>query len=252
MTGFRVISNPVKALKSLGNLRADTFAPEVRRFLGRALSTAIQLTPQRNGNTIRTAQKKQYRNRVNYIPSYHTLLDPSLIVKDDGTQWLFRDSKWYRPDIWNLPADVYADYRALDDERNRRMQTPEGDFVEKRMQARFLYRKTWWEIGQSAGVQVTCPQPIIGSFTRRNPAMNPPKGYAQQRGGKDAFSFVVRNPFLDQTSGGGQSPLATERYKPFTGSEIMEQAQEQHRPQFEKSVAAKAKKSILELLARLL
>lgn len=253
MTGFRGKSQPLRAFGAMGKLSAGQFAPDVKQLLKRALTTAIQTTPARNLNTIRSAQVRQYRNRVNYIPSFHTLEDPTLIVKDDDTQWLYRSGKWYRPDIWTLPDEVWNDYETLNRERERRLQTSESQFIEDRGQARFLYRKTWWEIGQSAGVSVSCTAPAQGAVTRRrNPPLNPPKGYAQMRGGKAVYSIVVRNPFLEQTSQGGHTPLATARYKPFAASQIMDKAIAVHRPRYEKDVANRAEDIILQILRFLL
>lgn len=253
MTGFRVKSNISGAFKAIGGVRASQFEPDVKTFLKRSLTTAITMTPARNLNTIRAAQKKQYDHRVNYIPSYHTLEDPTLIVKDDDTQWLYRGGKWYRPDIWQLPDDVWNDYEMLSHERDRRMQTSESEFIEARGQARFLFRKSWWEIGASAGLSIACPAEVRnGTTRRRKPPLNPPRGYAQVRGGKDAYSIVVRNPFLDQTSAGGHTPLSTETYKPFTGQEIIGRAMDQHRQAFEKDVAKKTERLIIEILKRFL
>lgn len=253
MTGFRVKSNVSGAFKAIGELRAKAFEQDVKTFLKRSLTTAIQLTPARNLNTIRAAQKKQYARRINYIPSYHTLEDPTLIVKDDDTQWLYREGRWYRPDIWQLPDDVWNDYEVLNRERERRMETSQSEFIDMRGQSRFLFRKSWWEIGVSAGVSVACPAEVRnGTTRRRKPPLNPPKGYAQARGGKDVYSIVIRNPFLDETSSGGHTPLATEQYKKFNGQEIIGRAMAQHRPAFEKEIAKRTKTSILDILKRFL
>lgn len=252
MTGFRVKSNISGAFKAIGGVRAKQFEPDVKTFLKRSLTTAITLTPARNLNTITAAQRKQYAHRINYIPSYHTLEDPTLIVKDDDSQWLYRGGKWYRPDIWQLPDDAWIDYEALNSERERRMQTSQSEFIEVRGRARFLFRKSWWEIGASAGVSVACPAEVRNAQTRRRkPPLNPPKGYAQSRGGKDVYSIVVRNPFLAQVSGGGHTPLATEQYKPFDGQQIIGRAMDQHRAAFEKDVAKRSKSLILGALGKL-
>lgn len=252
MTGFRVKSPIGKAFKAIGGIRASEFAPDVSLFLKRSLGTAIQLTPARSLATIKKNQRKQYRNRINYIPSYHVLYDPSLIVKDDDSQWLFREGKWYRPDVWNLPMDVWNDYETLNRERERRMEKSESEFIEERAQARFLFKRSWYEIGESAGISVTCPANVRESVTRRTPPLNPPRGYAQKRGGKDVYSIVVRNPFLDQTSSGGHAPLATAQYKMFNGQDIIGRAMAMHRPAFQKSVAKRTESFILKLLKRFL
>lgn len=249
MTGFRVKSNPTGALKAMGGIRASTFSPEVLRFLKRSLTSAIQATPARSAAVIRRNQRIQYAHRINYIPSFQTLEDPSLIVKESGDQWMLRHGKWYRPDIWELPNDVWNDYEILNRERERRMETTESEFIENRVQARFLFKKSWFEIGQSAGINVPCPADVRNSITRRRkPPLAPPKGYAQKRGGKDTFSVVVRNPFMEQTSPGGHTPLATARYKPFSGQDIMIRSQAKHRAKFNKEVASKWEKTVLRII----
>lgn len=249
MTGFRVKSPVLKVFKDLGkSVRASQFEPDVLQFLKRSLTTAVQITPMRSLSVIRRNQRKQYQRRVNYIPSFHELTDPSLRVNDNGEEWLYRQGKWYRPDLWHLTNEVWSDYETLNRERERRMNKSESEFIDERAQSRFLFKKTWWEIGQSAGIDVACPAQVKTSFTRRKPPLNPPRGYAQKRGGKDVFSVVVRNPFLDQTSAGGHTPLSTQQYKPFSGQQIINRAMDQHRPAFEKKVADRNIKLILKVL----
>lgn len=242
MTGFRVVSPVLEVIAGLKvNPAAADFAPEVRRFLSRSLTTAIQLTPALSLGTIRAAQRKQYANRINYIPSVHDLIDPTLIVKSDGTQWLYTGNKWYRPDMWKLSDDVWNTYMSLLNERDRRLETNESDFIEDRAQARFLYKKSWWQIGQSAGVSVQASSAVKDAFSRHNPPKDPPKGYAQIRGGKTAYSIVVYNPFLEQES----------RYKRFSGKAILAEAMAQHQAQFEAEVLERQTKAILKVLEAL-
>lgn len=242
MTGFRIVSPLLSVIAGLKvNPRASDFAPETRRFLSRTLTTCVSLTPARSLATIRAAQRKQYANRVNYIPSVHDLLDPTLIVKSDGTQWLYAGQKWYRPDVWQLSDDVWNTYQSLLSERERRLETEESDFIEHRAQARFLYKKSWVEVGQSAGVSVNASGAVRQSETRRDPPKDPPKGYAQIRGGNTVYSIVVYNPFLEQDS----------RYKPFSGKTILAQAMAQHQAQFEAEVLARQTKAILKVLEAL-
>lgn len=252
MTGFRVKSPIGKAFKQLGTIRASAFEPDVLQFLKRSLTTAVKLTPARNLATIRRNQAKQYARRINYIPSYHTLENPTLIVNQDDQHWLMVDSKWYRADLWRLPDEIYVVYSQLMQERLRRMEYEEGEFIDDRAQARYLFKRSWYEIGESAGITVSVPSGTIESHTRRKPPMNPPRGYAQKRGGKSVYSVVIRNPFLDQTSSGGATPLATEQYKPFNGQDIIEQAMAQHRSAFEQKVADRAEKFIVNALAKLI
>lgn len=253
-TGFTIKAPVGKLFQDIGKLtQAKEFSPEVLRFLKRSLTTAIQITPARSLSTIKKNQRTQYARRINYIPSFHERTDPCLRVKDNGDQWMFRQGKWYRPDIWELPNDIWNDYETLNRERERRMNKSESDFISERAQARFLFKRTWFEIGQSAGIAVPCPASVRDAVTRRRkPPLNPPKGYAQKRGGKGTFSVVVRNPFLDKDSPGGHDPLATERYKPFNGQEIITRAMDFHRPKFEKEVADKSLKTILRIINLLL
>lgn len=241
MTGFRIKSPVAKVFADMRNIRASDFAPDVQQFLKRSLTTALQLTPARNLSTIQTAQRKQYAHRINYIPSFHELLDPTLIVKADGSQWLYSGGKWYRPDAWKLPNQQWADYQVLLAERDRRMQTARDTFVDERAQARFLYKHSWWEVGQSVGIDVPCSQDVKDAHSRHNPAKAPPKGYAQNRGGESVFSIVVYNPFLEQDS----------EYKPFSGKAILAQAMQQHRAKFDKDVAERQTRELLKILAEL-
>lgn len=250
MTGFRIVSPVSKVFRELRNVStAKDFAPDVKQFLKRALTTAIQITPARSLQLIKKSQRKQYANRINYIPSFHDLLDPTLIVKANGDQWLFCNRKWYRPDEWKLPDEVWSAYQMLLTERERRMQTSREDFIEFRGQARFLYKRSWYQIGQSVGIEVPCSQQVKDSHSRRTPSQlknghkqNPPRGYAQERGGKGIYSIVVVNPFLEtQTT-----------YWLGSGKAIMEQAMAQHRPAFEEKVAERQTKLILRLLRDLL
>lgn len=250
MTGFRVkspISGIFKALRS--SVSAKDFSPEVKLFLKRSLTTAIQMTPARSLSLIKRNQKTQYQHRVDYIPSFHELLDPTLIVKSDGSQWLYTGQKWYRPDLWRLPNDVYDVYLELDFERQGRLETDRSDFIAFRAQARFLYKKSWWEIGQSIGVEVPCSQQVKDSDSRRSPSQlknghkqNPPKGYAIERGGKGVYSIIVVNPFLETQT----------QYWTQSGKQIIDAAMKQHRDAFDKKVAEKQRQLILRIIRALL
>lgn len=249
LTGFRVKSPIAKVFKNLrGSVKASAFEPDVVQFLKRSLTTAIQLTPARSTTLIRRAQKKQYAHRINYIPSFHTVENPTLIVNKNDEHWVYYNGSWYHANLWRLNAEVSGIYDDLLRERERRMQTGEQQFIDGRMQARFLFKRSWWEIGQSVGIDVACSPDVKQSHTRRAPPLNPPRGYAQKRGGKSVFSIVVRNPFLDQTSPGGHAPLSTEQYKPFSGEAIIGTAMDKHRPAFEEKVAQRQTKAILKVL----
>lgn len=245
MTGFRIVSPIFKALRNLAGANAGEWAPDVKLFLKRSLTTAIQSTPTRSVSLIKKNQRRQYSNRANYIPSFHELLDPTLIVKPDGTEWLYCGGKWYRPDQWHLPDPVYEAYLELKFERAARLETKRDDFIAFRAQARFLYKKSWWEIGQSVGIDVPCSQQVKDAVSRRSPSQlkrgykqNPPRGYAQERGGKGVYSIVIYNPFLDDRS----------QYWTGNGKAIIAQAMQKHRVAYEEKVAERQYKLILRLL----
>lgn len=200
--------------RKFSKVQASAFRPEVARFTKRTLQTAIQLTPVRSLQTIEAAQRKQYANRVNYIHSIHEVEDPTLIVKDN-VEWLYAHGRWWAASYWDLPSEIEAIHQDLLAERERRLQTSEGDFIAMRAQARFLYQRSWWQAGQSLGINVTgTGGGIINSHSRHNPPVDPPKAYGQWRGGKYVLSVVIENPFLEQES----------RYKPFSGKEILSDA----------------------------
>lgn len=249
-TGFRVAKPFGNLFKRLGkSADAGQFAPEVKQFLKSTLKTAIQLTPARSLTLIKKNQRRQYLNRVSYIPSFHDLLDPTLIVKGDGSQWLFFHNKWYRPDQWIIPDEAYAAYQELVIERERRLEADRDEFIAFRSQARNLYKKSWWEIGQSVGIEVPCSAQVKSAVSRRTKSQlkrghrqNPTKGYAQQRGGKGIYSIVVYNPFLEEQS----------QYKLFSGKQIIAEAMQKHQAVFDKRVADKQTKAILRILRELL
>lgn len=118
------------------------------------------------------------------------------------------------------------------------METEEAAFIEHRAQARFLYKRSWYEVGQSVGIDVPCSQQVKDSRTRRKPPQNPPRGYAQRRGGKGVYSIVVYNPFLEEESA----------YKPFSGKAILAQAMQKHEAQFNEKIAKRQTSIILRLL----
>lgn len=223
-----------KRLDRLGRtLQANEFRPELQRYTTRVLNDCIAQTPARSEAKIVTAQRKQYRNRINAIPTVHELTDPALRVNEMGEEWIYSSGKWYNA-IWRLPDEVWADYSMLSDERNRRMATLESEFIEKRKQARWLYKRSWYQVAVSLGLSITAAAQIISSHTRRKPAVAPPKAYGQWRGGKGVLSVVIRNPFMDEKS----------RYAPGNGDQILARATAKERPRFLKECNDKVKREI--------
>lgn len=245
MTGFRVDSPIAKVFRELRTqITAKEFAPDVEMFLKKSLTKAIQLTPARSISEITRNQKRQYKRRINYIPSVHDLIDPTLIVTETGEQWMFANDKWWRPDQWQLPDEIWGIYEALRAERDRRLRTSEEDFIRNRAQARFLYKRSWYEIGISAGLNIPCSDAVKNARTRRKPPVNPPRGYVQKRGGKGTYSIVVYNPFLNQS--------IRSRYGPGNPEQIINQAMAENRSAFDERVAKRQTAAILRILRSLL
>lgn len=108
-------------------------------------------------------------------------------------------------------------------------------FIKERAQARFLYRKSWKQCADSAKLRITVSPEVSRSVTRRRkPVQQPPKGYAQWRGGKQTLSLVIFNPFLEQKS----------KYKPFTGKQILEKAAAGGRAQFQRDVENRIRRTM--------
>jgi len=237
MTGFRLAPQLGVIGKRLGKLkestRADSFKPEMQRYVTATLRDCVTTTPVRNESLIARNQARQYRNRINYIPSFHTLENPSLIVNENGQEFIYYNDKWYRGD-WRMPPEVFAAYSMLMEERNRRMQTAQSDFVNERKQARFLYRKSWYQIGQSLGLSIAAPGEVTASHSRKQPAKEPPKAYGQWRGGYRVLSVAIFNPFLDKKTA----------YWNGNGKQILAQAQAKNRPRFLKECQDKVKREI--------
>lgn len=234
-TGLRIdtmvnqIRRRLDKLKS--NTNANAFRPELERFAARTLATCIESTPVRELGLIERAQRKQYEHRINYIPSYHTLEDPTLIVNERDEEWLYVSGKWYRAD-WNLNGEVWGAYQELSQERARRMQIAQSDFVNARAQARWLYRKSWWQVAQSLGLAMSVAAAIIDSRTRKQPPREPHKAYGQWRGGGAVLSVVIINPFLDIKT----------KYWRGNGKNILAQSIAKHRARFWKEVNDKVKR----------
>jgi len=210
-------------------VKASAFRGELETFAAKVLTTAMKITPVRSVSAIRTAQSKQYDHRINYIPSYHTLENPTLIVNEEGEHWLYLDDKWYAVSYRDLPPEAEAVLGDLENERSRRMGKPRAQFIEERAQARFLYRRVWFEVAKSIGVTVPVSANVQAAHSRHDPKKAPPKGYGQWRGGKTVLSISVYVPSLETPS----------RYKNFTGREILAKAISIHKAEFTRDVSKK-------------
>lgn len=217
--------------------RAADFKAELDTYTTRTLKTAMNGTPVRRPSLIKSAQVKQYERRINFIPSAHQVTDPCLRVRPQGV-FVFMGGKWYRPDLHKVPAQVWSAYIELMAERHRRVQTSEQDFVEYRAQARFLYRKSWWQIGLSLNLPVLASANAQDSVTRRrNPTVIPPKGYGVARGGERVISYAIFNPFLAQQN-------AESRYAQFSAQDILAAAGKKNKPAFLRAVENHVKRQI--------
>jgi len=237
MTGLRINTEKLrKRLRAFADKsKAEDFRPELVRFASRTLADCIQATPVRALSVIEANQRKQYERRINYIPSYHELEDPSLIVNDQGEEWIYAFGKWYNAQ-WNLKDEVWGAYMDLAQERARRMATLQSDFVNGRAQARFLFQRSWWQVAQSLGIALSVAAAIIDSRSRKKPAKAPSKAYGQWRGGKSALSIVIFNPFLSIAG----------KYWKGNGKSILDQATVKNRARFYKECSDKMKRSIAE------
>jgi len=238
MTGLRIDTALSKIRNRLAKLKRDTsaseFRPELAEFTRRTLNDCIRTTPARSEALIAKNQHVQYQHRVNSIPSFHELLDPSLRVNAvTGEAWIFYAGKWYNA-AWHLPSEVYAAFGELNAERNRRLSTIEAQFIAQRKQARFLYRKSWWQVAQSLGLSIVVPSDVIESHSRHNPRKEPPRAYGQWRGGQRVLSVVIQNPFLDVPT----------MYWKGNGKAILAEATARNRAWFNKAVHDKTERNI--------
>lgn len=111
----------------------------------------------------------------------------------------------------------------------------QSQFIEERAQARFLYRRSWMQVCASARLRVSVSPAVSRAVTRRrNPVAQPPRGYAQWRGGAKVLSLVIFNPFLNIPS----------RYKTFNAQTILDRAMAVHRPAFKKAAANRVRREI--------
>jgi hypothetical protein len=244
MTGFRVKAPILKVFDQIRKVTANDFSPELNRFLKNSLQDAMRNTPVRDVALINKNQKREYKRRLNYIPSFFEHEAAVLIFNEAGEQWMRYNGTWYRPDIWDIPDNVYEVYQGFLQERLRRDENPHDvyEFTKERSQARYLYKRSWWEIGQSAGVNVRASQSVIASHSRHNPPKTPPKGYVRRVGGKNTLSIIVYNPFLEQQS----------RYKLFTGKQLINSSMSVHRSKFNSDLSTKQLRLILKIIQTLL
>jgi len=110
----------------------------------------------------------------------------------------------------------------------------ESQFIKERAQARFLYRKSWKQCADSAKVRVHVSPAVAAAVTRRRPAVQPPRGYAIWRGGKETLSCIIRNPFLNIPS----------QYKKFDAQQIMDRALAVNRAAFKRSTQNHIRRAI--------
>lgn len=215
----------VKTGRAKKRVRANSFKEDLMLFAKRSLTDASRNTPVRELSLIRANQTEEYNHRINYIPSFHTLENPALIVNEQGEHWIYSNSKWYNAD-WRLPDGVWAQYQELLAERERRMQTKKAPFIRNRAQSRYLYRQQWAQVAESIGVQIPQSAGVRNARSRHNPANEPPRGYGQLRGGKNTMSVAVYTPLLNIPS----------RYISFSARNIIVAAMNKYRPQFVKAV----------------
>ena len=237
MTGFRMDLSPLKRrlAKAGVSIRASAFRPDIEKFAASSLQTVVLTMPVRQVSKIVAAQTRQYDNRVNFIPSSHKLTDPALRVNDEG-HWLHVGGKWYRPNVNRVPDEVWGVYQTLLHERNRRItRANQRKFIDERKQARFLYRKSWKQVADSARVRVSVSTDVRNAVTRRRkPVVQPLRGYARWQGGGDVLSLTMYNPFLEQRS----------RYKPFSGKTILAKAMARNLPQFRRDTENRVRRAI--------
>ena len=236
-SGFKLdLAKLKKRLLGLQNMNMDAFKRELLDYVRKSLATAVKLTPARDKALIEQNQHFEYQKRVNMIPSSHEVTDPCLRVNNSGVHWLYCGGRWYNASEWRLPANAQDAYQRLLQERARRMQTQERKFIQERAQSRFLYKKSWTQIGDSLGFGVQAGGHIKSSYTRRKPAKEPPRAYGQIRGGKQVLSVAIYNPLLTTPS----------RYIKFDASSILREAAMQHREQFNRSI----KRRMLQLIRK--
>lgn len=109
-----------------------------------------------------------------------------------------------------------------------------AQFIKERSQARFLYRKSWKQAADSVRMRVSVSPAVSASVTRRRPAVNPPRAFAQWRGGGEKLSLVVFNPFLNIPS----------KYKKFNAKSVLDRAMAKHIAQFKKDVNNRVRREI--------
>lgn len=238
MTGLRLDTAVGTLRKRLAKLQTSTsassFRPELEKFAKNTLNDCIIATPIRSEALIAKNQHIQYAHRVDYIPSYHDLLDPSLrINQNTGEAWIYCGGKWYNAN-WHLPDYVYTAFLDLNEERERRLATYESEFIAERKQARFLYIKSWVQVAQSIGLGTAGGSSILSSHSRHNPLSEPIKGYGQWVKDAKSLTLFIVNKFLEIKT----------RYWIGNGKQILAQSTAKNRPAFYKSVEDKVKREI--------
>ena len=213
------------------SMKADDLRPELFEFVRKSLQTASRNTPVRDYSLIRQNQLKQYKKRVNCIPSSHELVDPSLRI--NGRQhWLFYRGKWLNAKDWKLSDAAWSVYSQLYAEHERRKQTTQSAFIKERAQARYLYRRSWLDAAGDLGISMNVAQSTRNSHSRRKPQVAPPKARGHIRGGGQVLSVQITNPFLEQPS----------RYKNFTGKPILAAAMAAHNDQYKRNMRKRLKR----------
>lgn len=239
-TGFRInvseYSQKLALVKE--NLQAQYFWPDLLEYLRKSLNRCVKTEHERDAGLIKRNQQVQYGNRINYIPSIHWRDGDRLNVASDGTHWLNVGGTWYKANVWKMPSHVWGIYQELLAERNRRMETSRADFVQNRAQARFLYKKSWVQVGESLGLEVRSSEKVQKSLTRRIPAKDPAKGYPQQRGGGTIISIAIYNPFATKPT----------PYFNGDGASVLSDAQAEQRKPFEDAVKRKLNRAIFAIL----
>ena len=226
-TGFRLdMKGFKKKTDAIGKITAGDFRAELMEFVRKTLTTAARNTPARDYSIIRTNQLRQYDARVNFIPSSHELVDPSLRI-NGRTHWLYYRGKWLNAKDWRISDDAFAAYSRLLIEHERRKQTAQATFIRERAQARFLYRRSWTEAADDLGVALNVAQSTRAARTRKRPAVNPPKASATLRGNSAHLRVQITNPFLQETG---------KKYRQFFGSDIIAAAMTQHRGAYESAL----------------
>ena len=107
------------------------------------------------------------------------------------------------------------------------------EFLADRAPARFLFQLSWVQVAYSLGLNIPVSANVLSATTRNHNDPEPQKGYGQWRGGKNVFSAVIYNPFLE---------TPRRLFKDFMGSEILGDAMRENQPVFKRAVDRKLKR----------